>query len=44
MKKTVKIACISDIHNKQKDIELPEDIDILLVAGDLTLRGRAKEL
>ena len=42
-KKFVKITCISDTHNKTKDLILPEG-DILIHCGDFTKCGRKKEI
>jgi Icc-related predicted phosphoesterase len=42
-KKILKIVCISDTHNRHKDIELP-DGDILAVSGDFTLQGAEGEV
>ena len=39
----VKIACMSDIHNRQKKIVCPE-ADILVIAGDLTGMGETREI
>jgi Icc-related predicted phosphoesterase len=41
--KTLKIVAISDTHNRQEEIKIPE-CDILLHAGDYTLRGHDDEL
>ena len=41
--KKVRIACISDTHNKHASLVIPE-VDILIVAGDFTGRGRPKEI
>jgi predicted phosphodiesterase len=40
----VKIVCISDTHSKHNKIVLPDDADILIVAGDISTRGRVKEI
>jgi predicted phosphodiesterase len=37
--KGLKIACISDTHNKHASIKIPEGVDVLVVAGDFTGRG-----
>lgn len=39
----MKIVCISDTHNKHREIEVPEG-DILIHAGDFSGRGKADEL
>lgn len=42
--KLVRVVCMSDLHHKYKQLfEIP-DGDILLIAGDLTLRGEGHEL
>lgn len=38
-----KVACISDTHNKHKEIEMPE-ADILVCTGDISSRGYEHEL
>lgn len=38
----MRIVCISDTHNKHKDIVIPEG-DVLIHAGDFTNRGTYKE-
>lgn len=43
-KKTVRIMFISDTHNKHRDLLLPENVDILIHAGDFTLRGKEHEV
>jgi Icc-related predicted phosphoesterase len=39
----MRIVCISDTHNKHKEIDLPEG-DILIHAGDFTNRGTFEEV
>ncbi|KAH3757063.1 hypothetical protein Pelo_11091 [Pelomyxa schiedti] len=41
--RTLKVVCISDTHSLLSRVEIP-DGDVLLVAGDMTLRGRHDEL
>lgn len=43
MTRPLKIVCISDTHNKHKQIEVPEG-DILIHAGDLSSRGRLEAI
>jgi len=42
-RKTVRIVCISDTHCLTHKVEIP-DGDILLCAGDFTMRGRVDEI
>lgn len=39
----MKIVAISDTHNKHKQIQMPEG-DLLIVAGDVTSRGKFEEI
>lgn len=39
----MRIIGISDVHNKQTDLRLPEG-DVLVVAGDMTRQGTTKEI
>lgn len=38
----MKLICISDVHNKISDVVLPPG-DLLIIAGDLTMKGTTKE-
>ena len=40
----MKIATISDTHNKHRDIKVPEYADIVLHAGDISGRGHESEI
>ncbi len=40
----MKIVCISDTHNKHKQVKMPVDGDVLVVSGDLTGRGFSGEI
>lgn len=37
-KKSLKIVCISDTHNKHRNLKVP-DGDVLVHAGDITSKG-----
>lgn len=40
----MKIIAISDVHNQIDKIKLPDDCEILIIAGDFSGRGTRKEL
>ena len=39
----LKICCISDTHEKHERLKMPDDIDILIYAGDFTNWSSSKE-
>ena len=39
----IKFVCIADTHNMHDEIDIP-DGDVLLVAGDFTMKGRPREI
>ena len=39
----LKICCISDTHEKHERLKIPDDIDILIYAGDFTNWNTSKE-
>ena len=40
---TARVVCISDTHNRFRELAIPEG-DILIHAGDISLRGHLSEL
>ena len=40
----MKIACISDTHQHHKKIKMPDDLDMIIHAGDFTYHGELDEV
>lgn len=44
MKRTIRIACISDTHGLHAELAMPSQIDVLIHAGDFSRMGRAEDI
>ena len=40
----LRFVCLSDTHGKHEGVSLPEDVDVLLHTGDITMWGLRKEI